>query len=368
MTTTSIPSTAVTAPAWDKDLLRELTKQLQEKRSGTPTATASPAAVKDEPIVISYGDGELKFSEVFGFMPPSGIDHAVRRFKAEDWNERVRQFIPVIDAGYIFPKQETEEAVVALMQGDNTLVYGPKGSGKSDLGQQLAARMVIPWIRINGRADMESSAIFGGVTVQEGSMHWVPGPAEELGTFGGLLQLDEPSAVPAGINMACQWMLESKDKRRIYLADKPATSGEKYIVPHDWFRVIATDNTQLQGDTTGRYAGTQPQNEAMLDRFGTVIKLDYMKKEVEIEAMLSRVPGLDKKEANRMVDFANHVRNDYDKGNIGFNMSLRGLISWSQKAVYWKDIKRSARLVFLNKLVESDRKVVEEVFFKMFGK
>ncbi len=359
-------TTGITGPAWDKELLIQLQQDIKKKLE-KDTKPTPEVEVKQE-VKVEYKDNEKPFSEVFGIKSHSGIEHAMPVFKPEDWHPSVRAHIPKVDEDYIFPPQETEEVAVGVVAGDRVLVFGPKGSGKSVLGQQICARLGIPWIRVNCRADMESSALFGCVTVENGTMKWVPGPMEELGRYGGMIQIDEGSVMPAGIAMSTQWAMEKKGEARIYLADKPGSSDEKYIIPHDWFRIVMTDNTQLQGDTTGRYAGTQPQNEALLDRFSTTVRLGYMPKTKEVEAILSRVDGLDKATASKMVDFATHVRKDYDKGNIGFNMSLRGLIEWGAKAAYWKDIKRGATLVFLNKLVDGDRKVVEEVFFKMFGK
>lgn len=313
-----------------------------------------------------YPEGHQKFSEVFGFKPPSGVDHAVRVFEREDWPEDLQAFIPAVDDGHVWAKKETEVFVAGLMSNDKTLLHGPKGSGKSSLPTQVCARLNIPMMRVNGRADMESSALFGQPTVEEGTLKWVPGPAEVLGKGGGLLLVDEISAIPAGISMAMQWMLEENGK--IFLPDKPSDAGEKFVEPHDWFRVVATDNTELQGDTNGRYVGAQVQNEALVDRFSTTIKVDYLTKAHEIGILTKRVEELPKSIAEAMVDFAGMVRTSYNQDEIQSTLSPRGLVNWAKKTVYWGDPVLALKIAFFDKLTEDDQKVVNKAVKRVFNK
>lgn len=326
--------------------------------------TGKAPKVKGSPPVITIREGYKAFSDVFGFSPPSGVDHEVRQFVDEDWPENMRIHIPPVDDGYVFPPDATEMAAHAFQCGEKLLAYGPKGSGKSSLLKEICARLRIPFIRINGRADMESSAIFG--TIDPSTMTWKPGPAEELARYGGVLCVDEISLLPAGINMSMQYMLEENGK--VYLADKPGSSDEKTVTPHEWFRVVATDNTQLQGDTSGRYVGAQVQNEAMLDRFGTTIELTYLSSKHETDLLKSRCTGLDHQVAADMVRFASIVRDMYDKGNVQFTLSPRSLILWGRKVAYWKNTQRAFFYTFYNKLIDSDRKQVAEAYHKVFGK
>lgn len=309
-------------------------------------------------------EGKVKFSVAFKVKPNSGIEHAITVYKDTDWDEKVRGFIPDIDPGFVPPAKELEMAALAIENNDKLFLHGPMGAGKSSLPRWICGMIRMPFIRVNGRADMESSALFGGI--DPATMLWVDGPAGELGTYGGLLCVDEISAVPAGINLAMQYMLE--DNGRIYLADKPGRSEDKLIVPEPRFRVCATDNTQMQGDTLGRYAGTMVQNAAMLDRFGTVIELGYLSKAHELEILGHRCPGLSPAVAGLMVQFARVVRDAFEKGAIQFTMSPRALITWGNKATYWGNTQRAFYFSFYSKLIESDRKQVAEMYHKVFAK
>lgn len=321
---------------------------------------------KLKPVEPEIKDGYKKFSEVFGFKPPSGIDHAVPVFDDEDWPEEVRSFIPAEDAEHVWPEKETEWFVVGLAHGDRSFLTGPKGSGKSSMPTQVAAKLRIPVMRVNCRADMESSALFGQPSIEDGTLEWIPGPAEVLGKSGGILIVDEMTAAPAGISMAMQWMLEKDGK--IFLPDKPSDSGEKFIDPHPWFRVCATDNTVGQGDTTGTYVGAQVQNEATIDRFSLTINMDYMPKSQEIKVIKSRVPGLPEQVYKDMVGLAQLVRKSYNQDQIQSTMSPRSLVNWAEKTKYYGDVMVALRLAYFDKLTEDDQKEVNEYIYKIFAK
>lgn len=354
--------------AINRDVLAAV-KQRQEQlkknvlNSEAQSITAE-SEVPERQVVIE--EGWKAYSDVFG-KAHSGQEHAVKVFSDNDWPEELRIHIPDTEKfdGYIFPREQGERFVVGLMQGDKILLHGPKGSGKSSLPEYVCSVLRIPFIRVNCREDMDSGAIFGTVSVKGGNMEWCPGPAEELGLHGGLLQVDEISATPPGINMAMQYMLEEDGK--IYLADKPADSKDKLINPNEWFRIVATDNTQLQGDSTGMYTGTQVQNSAMLDRFQTTLEIGYLSSAHEKKILKKKVKDLPASWINDMIKLAGLVRTAYNEGQTQYTMSPRTLISWGKKAVYWTSPIEGLRLAFMNKLVEEDKKLINDLVFKVYG-
>ena len=182
--------------------------------------------------------------------------------------------------------------------------------------------------------------MFGCVDVQDGSMGWVPGAAEMAATVGdgAILQIDEASACPPGISLSMQWMLEGNGK--LFLADKPEKAGPRQIIPGSQFRVVLTDNTQLQGDTTGNYRGTMQQNEAFIDRIDQSIYIGYMKPDHEVAVILTHVPEVPKNTAAEMVRIANLIRSSYDSGEMQYTMSPRGLIAWAKYAMFWGDLAK----------------------------
>lgn len=359
----------------DSGVLTEMAKHKQEllatmsKAAGTDLSkpVPPPAILKPEFLTSDSEQppGMVPFEDIFGFKPPSGKTRWVFKFNAEEWHEDVRPLIPPIDPAYVFPTEETEAVVLALVNGETVFAHGPKGSGKSTLFAQCCARMGIPWIRVNCRQDMESGAIFGQISANPSEgITWCPGPIEVLGIHGGVLQIDELSASPPGINMALQWPLERGGS--IYLADKPVPAQEKVLTPHRMFRIVATDNTELQGDTTGRYAGTMVQNEALADRFSTTVKIDYMSVEHETKMIKAQCPHLTSDIIRKMLSLAKQVRSGVGTGDIQFTMSPRTLVNWGNKMKDWDDPIQCFRLAFFNKLTEDDRKRVSTLVEKVF--
>lgn len=346
-------------------LIEGLRKAKTEARATSSAAPTEKKEVALKPAELAYEDGAAKFSDIFG-APPSGVDHPVLVFKDEDWPEEVRSFIPEDDVAYIPDLEVLEVAHAAMNHNEPCLINGPKGTGKTDLYKYICGRRRIPYMRVNGRGDMDSSAIFGSVTVREGTMDWVDGPLAVLAKHGGFFALDEPSAVPACIALSLQWALEKNP--RIYLADKPAEPEEKMVVPTKRFWIGATDNTKLAGDDTGSYVGTQPQNEALIDRFLTFVTQPYPTEVREKRVILSRIPDAPEDLVDRVLKFANTVRAAYDDGTIQHNISIRGTMGVVEKSLYWGSPHRAIRLNYTNKLADSDAKVVDKLIFKYFGK
>lgn len=317
-----------------------------------------------------YTGNTSKYSDIFG-TPPSGIDHAVPMFKAEDWNEVVRPFIPKIDPTYIPPPESTEKLVVGFINGDKSFIHGKTGSGKSSLVKHICAVLNIPFIRVNFSADMESSALFGEHTVRideetgNNKVVFEDGPLLELGRYGGVLCCDEFSTGPAEVNMSLQWVLE--DEGKIYVKDMAGSSVDKLIEPNEWFRIVCTDNTELQGDTSGNHAGTSVQNSALLDRFQTTIRHDYLDPDIEAEIMSTVAPELDKLIIKKMVEMGKLIRKCYGDQGMNITMSQRTLNNWAKKTLYWGDLMIAFKVTFFDKLIEDDQKVVNEFLNKVFG-
>lgn len=337
---------------------------ISANRATSEAAEAKPK-VEDlvPPVDRSVPEGYDVMSNVFGIKSIT-VDVPIKVYSPEDWPEHIRMFIPSKIEGYIWPVAELESFLLGVSHRDRILLHGEAGTGKSSLGEQVCAYLNIPFMRVNCREDMESSALFGSVHVEDGTIGWIPGPAEELARNGGMLQIDEISAAPPGVNMAMQWMLE--DNGKVFLADKPCKPAEKFVKPVDNFHIVATDNTRLQGDVTGTFAGTQVQNSAMLDRFNNVIEISYPPRKAEEQMIMQRVPGIPKELAKKMIQVAGHVRAGFTEGSVQYPLSPRGNIEWAKKIVQTGDIGKAFKMVYFAKLNEDDRKQVEGYFGRVF--
>lgn len=312
------------------------------------------------------GKGEKMFSQVFGFKPKAPFrDFPVRVYEVSEWHEEVRPFIPLADEGFVFDTLLTVQAVLAVGSGDNTFLYGPKGSGKSSYPQEICARIGMPFIRVGMKEDMESGELLGTNSIVGTEIRWVDGPVTTVASHGGVLCLDEASNITPGAAIALHPLLE--ENRRLFLNDKIGTIAEKNVTIDPRFRVFLTDNTNLQGDITGKYVGTKVQNEAFIDRIFTSLFVGYMAPEKEIAMIQARVPSIPEDIATAMVRFADLIRKNYQQGTMQRTVSPRVLINWARKAVTWGDLNQAYRVAFGEGLNDDDKKLAAENYRKVFG-
>lgn len=172
---------------------------------------------------------------------------------------------------YYFGNDVWEQAITALICGENLLLVGPKATGKNVLSQNLAMAFGRPSWDISFYVNTDSSTLIGTDTFENGKVTFRHGPIYECAVKGGFGILDE-------INMAKNESLAvlhaTLDFRRII--DVP---GYDKIKLDDATRFIATMNYG--------YAGTRELNEALASRFMVIempsISSDNLKKLLQRE-------------------------------------------------------------------------------------
>ena len=362
-----------------EDLVKVALKEAMEKRrmaasTTTTTVVDSVGTVEAFPITVTripkhsdllLKDAQKFVSDVLGIPSPIN-DFPVTCFHDYAWDERIASFIPEIDPAYVIPTDLAISILMAWELNEKVLCYGPTGAGKSSLIEQLCALTYRPFIRVNCTGDMDSSMIFGQLTAKDGSTHWVDGAVTEAVKYGAVFAWDEWDVTPPEISMGLQWLLE--DNGKLFLKDMPGASQDKMIVPHKNFKLVAIGNTQGQGDETGAHAGTNVQNSATLDRFGTAIYVDYLAPDIE-EKMLTNKWGsaISAKAAKELVKLANLIRQGYKAGQFNLTMSPRTLFSICKKLSMGVTLKKAYSTVYLNKLNDTQRKVADELFVKIYG-
>lgn len=324
-----------------------------------PEAAKPKKESKPKEVVLS--EGEQLFSKVFGYVPSTG-DFGVTWNETPD-NPEIARLIPTIDPDYVVQKEEAALLVAGIMDNDKTLLTGPTGSGKSSLVKFVCAKLNRPFIRINMSGDVESSSLFGTLVVRGGATVWEDGAVTEAAKYGAVCLVDEWELMPAEIAMGMQNLLE--DGGYLYLKEKPGTSEDRTVVPHDNFRLVFAGNTAGQGDTTGAFTGVGIQNTATIDRFTNTIRLGYLTQAHEVSIIRGK-SKVDKETATKMVRTAALVRSAYDQGRLGLTMSPRTLINWGRKCDRY-DIKYAFQVAFGEKLSADDTKSVQELYNKVFG-
>lgn len=310
--------------------------------------------------------GNAKFSEVFGMLGVTGIDHSIQVFDKEHWPEEMRQFIPEPDSTYVFDPEALEGVVMAIQHNEKCNITGPAGCGKTTLIKEVAARTNRPYMRINGKDGVEVSSMLGNYVVESGDVVWKDGLLPIAVKNGYLLAFDEWTKVPAGIMMALQWLLE--DEGKLLIDDMQGEFHEKLIEPHSNFRMVLCDNVKGLGDGLDKFAATNVQDTATLNRFGINLTMDYMVKDSEVQMLRNKYGKISDNFAGKMVDMANQIRSSYKAGNVSLTLSPRNLMKWAKSYILYRDRELAFRWAYYNSLADDTEKShVEQLYDRVFN-
>lgn len=274
--------------------------------------------------------------------------------------------VPRIDPQYFFRQALVEEVDYAVRHGENCLLVGTTGAGKSSLIEQLAAITNTPLRRVNLHGESDTALFVGRdqIKVEDGQRtivyQW--GILARAMLEGYWLLLDEVDAALQPVLFVLQGVLE--DQGKLVLEDGHGTVVRK----HPDFRIFATANTVgVAGKDRLLYTGTMSRmNEATLDRFGVVVHVEELGVEEEVGVIKQKVPELDEDFVKAIVRVARDVRSQLSKELLTCTFSTRRCIQWAAAMTRFSP-RRSARLTVLNKLGVEDAKVLEGVIQRYFG-
>jgi cobaltochelatase CobS len=359
------------APLLSALAIEQIEKRRAEKaaEAGAPAAvamagTAAASAVPNVTALMPKGTlTKAPFHEVFGL----GKVQAALSSKKEAIPISViatpadPTMVPTISEDYVYDVDELKNVILALEMGIPCYVWGHKGSGKSELYEQICARTGRAMMRVQHTVNTEESHIVGQWVVKGGATQFELGPLPLAMLNGWVYAADEYDFTLPSVLSVYQAVLEGKP-----LVIKEADAANRIIKPHANFRFVATGNTNGSGDETGLYQGTSLQNSANYDRFGMCIHKQYMKKQFESLILQKRV-GLHADDANKLVDFASLVRESYDGAKISDVISPRTLIYAAKIGVKRGSWRQGIQLSFINKLSKVDREVVDGLAQRIFG-
>ena len=165
--------------------------------------------LKEEKINSSLIEGIMEFR----------ASHPVR--------EEDRGRIPVPRYLY-YGRDVWEQAVAALLCGQNLLLTGPKATGKNILAQNLAAAFGRPVWDISLHVNMDASGLIGTDTFENGAVVFRPGPVYRCGISGGFGVLDEGTRFIATMNYGYAGTRELNEAltSRFSCLQMPAITGE----------------------------------------------------------------------------------------------------------------------------------------------
>ena len=272
--------------------------------------------------------------------------HAVEEYRAAHaLPEALRPRIPVSGFTY-YGREVWEQALAALLCGENLLLAGGKATGKNVLAENLAAAFGRPAWDISFHVNMDAASLIGMDTFVDGAVTFRPGPVYRCAQCGGFGVLDE-------INMAKNESLAvlhaTLDFRRSI--DMP---GYERIPLHDATRFIATMNYG--------YAGTRELNEALASRF-VVIDMPSITTEGLMKLLKREFPALKDAYAEQFAGLFQDIQKKCDGGELSTKpLDLRGLLAAVRLMRTGLEGNRALDLGLVNKSFDDfERQLVRDV-------
>ena len=185
---------------------------------------------------------------------------------------------------YLFPPQGyLEKLAYAVAENYPALLIGETGVGKTQAVRYLAWKTNNGLRRVNLNGATTVDEFLGKFLINEQGTYWVDGVLVDAMQAGDWILLDEINACLPEIAFCLHSLLD--DDRMVVLTEHDG----RIVRPHPNFRLFASMNPSEEG----RYGGTKMLNEALMDRFPVVIRMEYLPVEQEIEARASaeREPG-----------------------------------------------------------------------------
>jgi cobaltochelatase CobS len=232
--------------------------------------------------------------------------------------------------------------------------------GETGVGKTLAVRY-LAWktnnglrrVNLNGATTVDE--FLGKLLINEQGTYWVNGVLVDAMQSGDWILLDEINATLPEIAFCLHSLLD--DDRMVVLMEYDG----RIVRPHPNFRLFASMNPT----EAGRYGGTKTLNEALLDRFPIVIRMDYLAEDEEIEAVMAQSGNQDRELVRRMVRLANDVRAAVRNEKVFGSFSTRRVVDWARMALDF-DVRESAGYTVLSKLSAFDAEVVEDILDNYF--
>ncbi|KKM03275.1 hypothetical protein LCGC14_1776040 [marine sediment metagenome] len=236
-----------------------------------------------------------------------------------------RLTVPIADPDYFVSSLVAAEIqrVLALCeaQPENLALVGPKGSGKTALALQIAAKRQAPCYVANAYTQRSSDEWFGreGVSLEHGT-YYVPSLfVEALETEGAVVIINDMAlmqnkSIQNGLNDILDYGI-----RFAWVEALAATLGRPVrVAPR--VLIIGTWNEGAA------YTGNIMLSANLTDRFPNRIYMDYPPAEVQ-KSILMRKTGISHDDASRLSDFGARLRGLQDPVEV----SMRGLIQAGRK-------------------------------------
>jgi cobaltochelatase CobS len=351
------------APIISEVAQKKLDEQLAARKKAAEAAPVDKVSTDLDAIGFATSLGNLH--EVFSLgrvkaaMNARGEPIGITRYTPPS---QFLDMVPDVDPNYVFNLDVLKTLLQGLEMKIPTYLWGHAGTGKTTIYEQIAARTGRPMLRVQHTANMEEEHVIGGWRLRDGKTVFDLGPLPMAMKNGWLYMADEYDFARPEVSSLYQAVLEGKP-----LIIKEADEANRVIRPHPAFRIVATGNTNGQGDETGLYNGTTMQNAANYERFGIVEKMPYMDAAIEAR-LVSQQADIPLDDAKRLVDFAGRVRNEFESSKLSNPISPRSLIYAGRIGLVRGSYMVGLEKAYINRLGSVDREAASQLAARVFPK
>jgi len=224
--------------------------------------------------------------------------------------ENLKEVYESVKKRVVGREREIRNILAALVAGRHILLEGPPGTSKSTLLQAIAEEIGVPFIMVEGNADLTASKLLGyfdpAQAVAEGYKpeHFVEGPLLEAMRKGGILYIDEFNRIPPD---ALNVLMRAIEEGEIVV---PRVGP---VRSRNGFRLVSAQNPYDD-------VGTTKVSMGIYDRL-CKLRMNYQSREEEKQIVRLRTGCKDE----RLVELAvNIVRRTRSHPEIRQGASVRG--------------------------------------------
>jgi len=252
-----------------------------------------------------------------------------------EWDSTHRD-VPEFDTTYQWRWDIMAKLLWGLANNKKPWIHGHTGCGKTTLVEQVCSILNWPFVRINFDSEITRMDLIGRDTLQTDEhgntvSRFADGVLPQHMEQPYVICNDELDFVRSDIAYVYQRALE--DKGLLLTED-----AGRLVAPHEYSRMVATANTQGQGDEFGLYQGARVQSQAFLDRFQCWIEVPYLAREAETELIAARVPSLSDGMVAKVINYVQEHREAFKQAAILKPISPRGVVSMGEALSFFTSL------------------------------
>ena len=263
---------------------------------------------------------------------------------------------PTIDKdGFYINHDKWLDTIMDLTCGENILLKGPAGTGKTTLATLLGTVFNVPVYIYDMATMFDAVAQMQGVhRIENGeSVYDQARFAKQIQTEC-IIVLDELNRASKD---AATSLMSILDWRKTMFCELATSKGQREIKVHPKCRFIATINE-------GPEYLTNPLDKALRDRF-LERTLEYLPEQEEVNLLMSKYPHLMNSDAVNIVSVASKIRKNYTDGNISNTVTTRETMRCARYVECGRTAKYAMEQIYLELFegtdIEGERAIVRNM-------